>query len=78
LTVTWSELACKHMRSVTVHLRDATEAEVAAFLQEKYPTEVGPPWIEPVGDDPCLYIGKREFVTDYPANPRAAGWEIAE
>src|SRR5262245_46952443 len=44
------------MRSVCVHIRDATADEVAAVLQHTYPFEGGPPWICEFAGDPCLYI----------------------
>jgi hypothetical protein len=44
------------MRSIFVHLRDASESEVAAFLQETYPFQQGPVWISEVVGDACLYI----------------------
>jgi hypothetical protein len=44
------------VRSVFVHLRDATENEVAEFLQRTYPFQQGPPWICDAAGDPCLYI----------------------
>jgi hypothetical protein len=44
------------VRSVFVHLRDATEHEVAVFLQRTYPFQNGPPWICDAAGDPCLYI----------------------
>jgi hypothetical protein len=44
------------MRSVIFHLRDASEEEVAQFLQRAFPFQAGPPWICDVEGDPCLYI----------------------
>jgi hypothetical protein len=44
------------MRSVVVHLRDTTESEVAAFLQQAYPSQQGPTWIAQASGDACLYI----------------------
>lgn len=44
------------MRSVALHLRDATYEEVASFLQHLYPMQKGPPWICDIAGDACLYI----------------------
>jgi hypothetical protein len=52
------------MRSVFVHLRAATEAEVIPFLDASYPYQPGPTWICAVDDDPCLYI---DFYRDHAA-----------
>jgi hypothetical protein len=44
------------MRSVLVHLAGCTEAEVASLIASTYPAQAGPPWIDLVDGDPCLYI----------------------
>lgn len=44
------------MRSVFALLKSATNAEVTAFLQRTYSFQMGPPWINAVQGDPCLYI----------------------
>jgi len=44
------------VRSIIVHLRNATEPEVAKFLAETYPTQKGPPWICEINGDACLHI----------------------
>ncbi len=44
------------MRSVFVLLRDATEVEVAAYLDRAYPGRPAPPWVSPGCDGPSLYI----------------------
>lgn len=49
------------MRSVFVYLHRATEVEVAAFLQRTYPFQMGPPWIDTIGNNPCLYINIERF-----------------
>jgi hypothetical protein len=44
------------VRSVLVHLSGCTEAEVHSLLAGAYPTQAGPPRIDLVDGDPCLYI----------------------
>ena len=44
------------MESVFVHLRDASESEVADYLARTYPFCPGPNWIMDVAGDPALYI----------------------
>ncbi|EGF92699.1 hypothetical protein ABI_11360 [Asticcacaulis biprosthecium C19] len=44
------------MRSVIVHLIETTEAEVSAFLETRYPTQAGPPWVALSNNEQCLYI----------------------
>jgi hypothetical protein len=44
------------MRSVFVLMNDATETEVAAYLDRTYPSELRPPWVFPAGDWPARYI----------------------
>lgn len=44
------------MRSVFLYLRDTTENDVGAFLQHTYPFQQGPPWIDDLDGEPCLYI----------------------
>jgi hypothetical protein len=44
------------VRSILVHLREATEAEVATFLARQYPAQPGPPWILERSGDPVLCI----------------------
>lgn len=44
------------MRSVEVYLRNISANEVGSFLTKNYPFQKGPPWIEVVSDDPCLYV----------------------
>jgi hypothetical protein len=47
------------VRTIFLHLREATEEQVASFLTEAFPSQNGPPWILAVGDDPCLYVDFR-------------------
>ncbi len=59
------------MRSVFVHLEDASEREVQTLLDNLYPGQRHP-WIAALNGDPCLYIEILD-PTKY------AGWsEIAE
>jgi len=51
------------MRTVQVHLRNTTEAEVADFLQRTYPFQKGPTWICDVSGDACLYIDFNPYVS---------------
>ncbi len=44
------------MDSATLHLKHATEPEVAAFLSAVYPFQGGPPWIVVKNNEPCIYI----------------------
>lgn len=44
------------MRSVFFFLWDTDEVELTAFLQKTYPYQKGPPWIDDIEGDPCLYI----------------------
>ena len=44
------------MRSVFLHLRQASESEVAEVLRGLYPRQAGPPWIAEVEGDACLYV----------------------
>jgi len=44
------------MRTVVVHLRNATQALIEDFLARTYTRQKGPPWICDVDGDPCLYI----------------------
>ena len=44
------------MRTIFVHLLEATEEQVASFLTEAFPSQKGSPWIVAVAGDPCLYI----------------------
>jgi hypothetical protein len=44
------------MRSVFAFLRGTTEAEVATYLDQTYPSQPRPPWIMHGGDGPSLYI----------------------
>lgn len=44
------------MRTIFVHLREATEEQVASFLSEAFPNQKGPPWILSVAGDAHLYI----------------------
>jgi hypothetical protein len=44
------------MRTVIVHLRNATEEQVEQFLSNTYPAQEGPPWVCFVEGDACLYI----------------------
>jgi len=50
------------MRSVLVHLADCSETDVASLIASAYPAQAGPPWIEEVEGDPCLYI---DFYRDH-------------
>ena len=61
------------MRSVIIHLQDATANEVVQFLQSKYPFQQGPPWICDVAGDPCLFIDfYRDRLTEFEAEDLAA------
>jgi hypothetical protein len=44
------------MRTVFVHLRNATQEQVEAFLERTYTRQHGPPWIGECDCDACLYI----------------------
>lgn len=44
------------VRSVLVLMHEATEPEVAAYLDRTYPSEPRPSWVLPVNDGPALYI----------------------
>jgi hypothetical protein len=44
------------METIIVHLWDTNEEEVASFLQDTYPCQKGPPWIDEIEGDACLYI----------------------
>lgn len=52
------------MRSVFVHLRALTEAELIPALDDAYPHQQGPQWICEIDGDACLYIG---FYRDHAA-----------
>ena len=44
------------MRSVLVHLKNATEQQVAEFLTAHYTSYAGASWTQDVANDPCLYV----------------------
>ena len=44
------------MRTVLVHLQGTTEVQIENYFGRTYPNQKGPPWICPIGEDPCLYI----------------------
>ena len=44
------------MQCIIVFIWEADEEEVKVFLQETYPFQKGPPWIDEIDGDPCLYI----------------------
>jgi hypothetical protein len=44
------------MRTVLVHLRDATELEVKDYLVRAYPLQPDPPWVCATSGDPVLYV----------------------
>ena len=44
------------MRTVAVYLKEVTESQATDFLTRAYPSQSGPPWIENISGDPCLYI----------------------
>ena len=44
------------MRTVFVHLRNATMDQVEEFLDRTYPSPKGSGWIYSIDGDPCLYI----------------------
>ncbi len=54
------------MRSVLVHLRDAAEAEVTAFLSRRYPSPEPGSWVLTQKDDPVLYVSiYRDMNTEF-------------
>lgn len=57
------------MRSVVVFLRDVTEIEVTAYLQQAYTGQEGPPWVALLDGEAYLYIymyrdGPTEYESD--------------
>ncbi len=42
------------METVLVFLWSTNEEEVTGFLQETYPIQEGPPWIDEIDGDPRL------------------------
>lgn len=44
------------MESIIIYLWDTNEEKVASFLQDAYPFQKGPPWIDELDGDACLYI----------------------
>jgi hypothetical protein len=60
------------MRAVIVHLKDASEAEVARLLSQNYVQQEGGPWLCKTAGNVCLYI---QFYYDVRIEEGSEGFE---